>query len=62
MYHNSTVAPARRSNSGESLKPSFLSTFSLKGKLLRDGSVSVCVAKLIALGIGRTWGMQKQNG
>jgi hypothetical protein len=62
MYHNSTAAPARRSNSGESLKPSFLSTFSLKGELLSDGSVSVCVAELIALGKGRTWGMRKQNG
>jgi hypothetical protein len=32
MYHNSTVARTRLSNSGESLKPSFLSTFSLKGE------------------------------
>jgi hypothetical protein len=32
MYHNSTVAPARRSNSGESLKPSFLSTACIKGE------------------------------
>jgi hypothetical protein len=62
MYHNSTVAPARRSNSGESLKPSFLSTVSLKGELLRDGSVSDCVVELIALGTGITWGMRKQNG
>jgi hypothetical protein len=62
MYHNSTVASARRSNFGESLKHSFLSTACLKGKLLRDGSVSVYVAELIVLGIGITWGMRKQNG